>query len=116
VTDNGLLRLVCNHLAEQARTTVEYEHRFHPVRRWRFDAAFPERKIAIEIDGGAFIGGRHTRGTGFRKDCEKLNTATQMGWRVFRFLPDQVDGEMVNVITEVLERSVSKNKRRSKND
>jgi very-short-patch-repair endonuclease len=103
VTGSGLLRLVCDHLAEQARTTVEYERRFHPVRRWRFDAAFPERKIAIEIDGGAFIGGRHTRGTGFRKDCEKLNAAALLGWRVFRFLPEQVGGEMVNVIAEALE-------------
>ena len=102
MTGSWLLRLVCGHLAEQARTAVRYEHRFHPVRRWRFDVAFPERMVAAEIDGGAYTGGRHTRGEGFRKDCEKLNTATLMGWRVFRFLPDQISGEMIGVLKEAL--------------
>ena len=64
---------------------MEREYRFHPTRRWRFDFADPETKVAVEIDGGAFIGGRHTRGVGFVKDQEKLNTATSMGWRVFRY-------------------------------
>jgi len=65
------------------------EYRFHPVRRWRFDFAF-EGKIAAEIEGGTYSRGRHTRGSGFIKDCEKYNTAAAMGWRVFRF-----PGEMV---------------------
>ena len=67
------------------RIKMEREYRFHPTRRWRFDYADPETKVAVEIDGGAFIGGRHTRGIGFVKDQEKLNTATSMGWRVFRY-------------------------------
>ena len=64
----------------------EREHRFSPPRRWRFDFAWPELKIAAELEGGTFTEkSRHTTGTGFRKDCEKYNAATLQGWRVFRF-------------------------------
>ena len=60
------------------------EHRFHPERRWRFDLAFVEQKFAIEVDGGTWINGRHSRGTGYEKDCEKVAEAIALGWRVLR--------------------------------
>ena len=64
----------------------EREYRFHPIRRWRFDFAWPYLKIAAEIEGGTFTEkSRHTKGVGFRNDCEKYNEATIQGWRVFRF-------------------------------
>ncbi len=66
------------------------EHRFAEPRRWRFDVAWPDAKLAVEIDGGVFAGGRHSRGYGYRADLEKLNCATLLGWRVLRFLPEQV--------------------------
>jgi very-short-patch-repair endonuclease len=66
---------------------VVTEHRFHPVRRWRFDIAIPELKIAIEIEGGAWVNGRHTRASGFIKDMEKYNSAVLLGWRLFRYAP-----------------------------
>jgi hypothetical protein len=66
------------------------EHRFHPVRKWRFDYAWPEHLVALEQEGGVFQGGRHTSGAGFLKDAEKYNTATMMGWRIIRGTPSQV--------------------------
>ena len=66
------------------------EFRFHPVRRWRFDLAYPDLKIAFEYEGGIFSGGAHTRGKHFQSDCEKYNTAGLMGWRVFRIYGDMV--------------------------
>lgn len=59
------------------------EYRFHPVRRWRFDWAWPARRVACEIDGGQWRagGGRHNTDP----DREKLNTAAALGWRVLRF-------------------------------
>ncbi len=66
------------------------EHRFHPVRRWRFDYAWPEQRVALEVDGGVWTGGRHTRGAGFIKDMEKLNAATVAGWRVVRVVPGKL--------------------------
>lgn len=66
------------------------EHRFHAVRRWRFDFAYPAQKLAIEVEGGVWSGGRHTRGSGFVKDMEKYNTALMDGWRVYRCTPDMI--------------------------
>lgn len=62
---------------------------FHPTRKWRFDYAYPELKIAIEIDGGLFTGGRHSGGVGQYKDMEKCNMATIMGWSVLHYIPDE---------------------------
>lgn len=72
------------------------EHQFAVSigRRWRFDFAWPDRMLAVEIDGGAFSGGRHTRGTGFVEDCRKLNAATLMGWRVLRFTSGDLDDQL----------------------
>lgn len=64
--------------------TLVPEFKFAPGRRWRFDFACPTTKIAVELEGGAWTGGRHTRGAGFIADCEKYNEATLNGWTVFR--------------------------------
>lgn len=66
------------------------EHRFHPVRKWRLDYAWPEMKIALEVHGGVRSGGRHTRGTGFTNDREKMNTAASMGWIIIEATADQI--------------------------
>lgn len=66
------------------------EFKFHHVRKWRFDYAVPEYKIALEVEGGVWTGGRHTSPKGFLGDIEKYNTATLMGWRVFRTTPDDL--------------------------
>lgn len=60
----------------------EREVMFHPVRKWRFDFAIPQAKLAIEVDGGTYTGGRHTRGTGYAEDCRKKAEAMVLGWRV----------------------------------
>lgn len=70
---------------------VRREYRFHPTRRFRFDMAIVDRKVAVEVDGGAFIAGRHARGAGIRSDCEKFSEAAALGWRVLRVLPEHVE-------------------------
>lgn len=75
------------------------EYRFHPSRRWRVDYAWPEHRLAVEIEGGAWIGGRHVRGSGFMNDMEKYNELTLMGWSLLRFTPRQVkNGEAVGTL------------------
>ncbi len=66
--------------------------KFHPKRAWRFDFAYPapEAKLAIEVDGGTWINGGHSRGSGIEKDCEKLASAVILGWRVMRATTNQV--------------------------
>lgn len=61
------------------------EHVFHPVRKWRFDFAWPEVKLAVEVEGGIWNSGRHNRPSGFIEDCVKYNAAVALGWRVLRF-------------------------------
>jgi len=63
---------------------------FHPERKWRFDYARPDLKIAIEVDGGVFTGGRHSGGVGQVKDMEKNNNAQALGWIVYHITPDEM--------------------------
>lgn len=79
------------------------EYRFAPPRRWRFDFAWPEHRIAVECEGGIWVGGRHTRGKGFEEDCRKYNAAIIQGWRVLRFTSRMVgSGEALQVIEKAL--------------
>lgn len=69
---------------------IAAEFLFHPQRKWRFDFGVPELRLAIELEGGIWSGGRHTRGTGYQGDLDKYNAATALGWDVFRFSTQDV--------------------------
>lgn len=70
---------------------MKEEYRFHPVRKWRFDFAWEEKKVAVECDGMAWQagGGRHNTDS----DRDKMNNAVVLGWRVFRFSGKQLRTE-----------------------
>jgi hypothetical protein len=77
------------------------EYRFHPERRWRFDYAWPDLRIALEVEGGTWTKGRHVRGKGYEMDCEKYNTATLAGWRVLRVTTDMLnDGRALTLLEQ----------------
>jgi len=83
----------------------EYPFAKHLGRRWRFDFAWPDRLLAVEVDGGAWVpgGGRHTRGAGFAADHDKFNRAALLGWRVLRFTSRQLaDGSALADLAEAL--------------
>jgi very-short-patch-repair endonuclease len=88
-TSEGVTTLLFQIRAMGLPAPIE-EHRFHPMRRFRFDLAWPDRLLAVEVDGGAFIGGRHNTGAGARSDAEKVSLAVAAGWRVMRVLPEHV--------------------------
>ena len=72
------------------------------LKDWRFDVAWPELKIAVEIDG-AIGTGRHTRREGFISDAQKDNMATAYGWRVFRFPGQEIkSGSAVALLARVI--------------
>lgn len=75
---------------KELRQECVKEYRFHPKRKWRFDYAFPAVKLALEVEGGVWTRGRHTRPQGFLNDIEKYNTATLLGWRILRTTPDEL--------------------------
>lgn len=86
----------------------EREYRFAPPRKWRADYYWPRspriiestsargwEPLVLEIEGGVFTNGRHTRGAGFLKDCEKYNTLAAMGIHLIRLTPKQLEsGEL----------------------
>lgn len=67
------------------------EFRFHPGRRYRFDFAWPEHMIALEVEGGIWANGHHARPKGILRDIEKYNNAAVLGWRVLRCTPQDLE-------------------------
>lgn len=95
------------HLMERGLDAgCERELVFAPPRRWRFDFSWPDQLIAVEIEGGSWVGGRHMRGKPFEGDCDKYNEAAALGWRIFRFTTDQVnDGRAIEFMARVFKGS-----------
>lgn len=88
---------------DQAGLVYSSEHKFHPVRKWRVDFAFVPEKLAIEVEGGIWIQGRHGRGAGMEKDAEKYNELTLAGWRLLRFTDKPIrDGSAIETIQKAL--------------
>lgn len=82
------------------------EYRFHPTRRWRFDLAWVDQKLAVEFEGGTWVFGRHNRPAGYEADVIKYNAALLLGWRVLRFTSGMVNGdprEVVQTIRQALQ-------------
>lgn len=78
------------------------EHRFHADRRWRFDAAWPDLLVAVEIEGLVRRGpARHQTISGYTADAEKYNAATMLGWRVLRYTNRDLRSRPVQIIDEV---------------
>ena len=80
-------------LIQQLKTLkieFEQEFQFHKTRKWRADFHIKNTKLLIEVEGGIWSGGRHTRGKGYIGDMEKYNAATMMGYQVLRFSTEQV--------------------------
>jgi hypothetical protein len=79
------------------------EFKFHPTRKWRFDFAWPSQSnnpsiqqsdsgggVALEVQGGLWTRGRHTRGAALLNEHEKLNAAAVMGWRILYCTPKEL--------------------------
>ena len=66
------------------------EYFFHPVRKFRFDFAWPQHRVALECNGGIFNRRAHGSISGILRDIEKNNLACELGWRVLVALPDNL--------------------------
>jgi very-short-patch-repair endonuclease len=77
------------------------EYVFASPRRWRFDFCWWTHKVAVEVEGGHWIGGHG--GSRFEKDAEKYNAALLAGWKVYRVTPRMVeDGRAIDLIRRAL--------------
>lgn len=77
----------------------QIEYHFHPTRDWRFDFAWPDIKLALEVEGGIYNGGRHVTPKGFEGDCEKYNEATCLDWRVIRVTSKMINSSELKALT-----------------
>ena len=95
-------------LLMEANIPFRREYQFYNQRKWRFDFAIGnqplDQKIAIEIEGGVFSNGRHTRGSGYIKDMEKYNHAVLQGWSVLRYATHQVCIDTIDDIRMLINR------------
>ena len=80
---------------------VTEEHVFHPTRKWRFDFAIVEKKIAIEYEGIFNGKSRHTTVDGYTGDTEKYNEAAKLGWKVLRYTAKSY-GKLIEDLKEIL--------------
>jgi len=95
--------MFCKLVEQETGFKVEKEFKFHSSRKWRFDYAILEFKIAIEIDGGIWTNGRHTRGKGYLNDMEKFNVASSLGWLILKFTPNnQYSLKTIELIKDTL--------------
>ena len=96
------------------------EFMFHDTRKWRFDfvvldgfeinlqdkievkKSAQKHKLAIEIEGGIFVNGRHNRPAGYVNDMLKYNEAVINGWRVLRYTTPQFRGTAIEDIKRIV--------------
>ena len=77
------------------------------LRDWRFDFAWVEKRLACEVEGGIYIGGRHSRGKGFDLDCRKYAAAQKLGWTVLRVTGSMIkDGSALELIEVMYARDI----------
>lgn len=82
------------------------------LRDWRFDFALPELGIAVEVEGGAWVQGRHTRGAGFEGDLRKYDAAARLGWTVYRCDPRMIrSGHAVETVAILVEQAIEQRQR-----
>lgn len=96
-------------LAQQLRAhKIEFErqYQFHPMRKWRADFAMlskSKKGLMVEVQGGIYIGGRHTRGVGIESECVKYAHAIMLGWYVLPVTANQIkSGEAIGWICNIL--------------
>jgi len=79
-------------------------------RAWRFDFAWPDLKVAVEIEGlvkrfingKPYMLGRHATFSGFTEDCIKYANANILGWHVLRFNQALVkDGSAIELTAQM---------------
>lgn len=94
-------RTLETHLRQRHAPPFEVEWRFDAARKWRFDFAWPAQLVAVEVEGGQWVGGHG--GDRFELDCVKYSEAAIQGWLVVRVTTAMVeDGRAVTLALRAL--------------
>ena len=62
-------------------TPEETEYQAIPGRKFRFDFAWPSKRVLVEVQGAVFVRGGHSTGVGITRDALKSNLAVLAGWK-----------------------------------
>ena len=77
--------------------------RIIPGRGFVFDRVWPAQRVAVEVQGGLYINGAHSRGSGVERDCLKASMAAALGWRVLPVSKAMIEsGQAVELIAQAL--------------
>lgn len=98
------LSLLLALLAYEKLPTPDMHVRFAKPRRWAVDLMWPAPLMVVcEVEGGVWVQGRHTRGSGFIGDIEKYNELAIRGYLLVRVTYAMIaDGRAVEVIRRAL--------------
>lgn len=69
----------------------ERQFRAVPERRWKWDLAWPDHWLLLEVDGGTYVYGGHNRGVRIDGDAEKQSAAAALGYRTMRVTKHMID-------------------------
>jgi hypothetical protein len=83
------------------------EYKFADTRRFRFDYYHIEG-VAVELEGGIWVRGRHTNPSGFLNDMEKYNLAASMGILVFRVPSHDISTKWLSPIIKTINERTKK--------
>jgi len=124
--ESDLEERLLNYIRAVGLPIPRFGYRFDLTRRWRFDMAYVEEKIAVEVDGGIYgvgqpcpacgrrANGGHNSRDGYTSDREKINTAQIGGWIVLGVTPEQINsGEAAEFIRKALNRRIDEKEVRS---
>ena len=104
MSQSGHERELLFHMKAVKLPAPRTQYRFAPPRRWTFDFCWPDLMLALEVEGGIWTKGRHTRGKGYEKDCEKYNEAALAGFRLLRVTTGMVrDGRALTVVERAIQ-------------
>ena len=69
------------------------------LKNWRFDFCWPDKKLAVEVEGGIWIKGGHVTGQGYEEDRIKYGEAMKLGWRVYSCTSNMIKSKLaINTI------------------
>lgn len=77
------------------------QHRFATEADWTFDFAWLSVRVAVEVHGGEWANGRHTRGAGFVEDCRKARAAARLGWLLLPIAGSEIKKRPVQLLDDL---------------
>ena len=76
---------------EEFAIGYERKFQFKTTKHWRFDFHIVKKRLLIEIAGGPWSGGRGGKLANKAWSMERYDDAEELGYRIMRFEPDQVE-------------------------